>query len=313
LACGHGHLEVAKWLHSTFGLTAGDARERNNEALREACWGGHLVVAEWLRSTFGLTTDDARTYHNVALRCACRSGRLEVAKWLRRAFGLTAEDARVRDNEALRWACACGHLEVAKWLQSTFGLTADDARAQNNDALHLACSNGHLEVAEWLRSTFGLLYPPLGSRGMAPRYAGGSSIYYRSIYYRYRGLLVAPPRIQTKKYKVTTLFYPLIPACAGVIRRRGTKVFRPYWIAFSDPDKNPPRAEKINRGARRGLLSEDARTSRASRSPAGEGGSPGLPGAIQATASGQEAGRRGCAGVERTRRGARCLAHPAER
>ena len=37
------------------GLTAADARNNYNDALREACANGHLAVTEWLETTFGIT------------------------------------------------------------------------------------------------------------------------------------------------------------------------------------------------------------------------------------------------------------------
>jgi hypothetical protein len=166
-SCCNGHLEMAQWLTATFGLTAEDARSKDNEALRSACADSEedLEMAQWLTATFGLTAEDARSKDNEALRSTCPYGRLEVAKWLVATFGLTAEDARSKDNEALRHACLYGQLEAAKWLVATFGLTADDARSCDNDALRCACQRQHVEVAQWLTSTFGLTLKDGGGDG----------------------------------------------------------------------------------------------------------------------------------------------------
>ena len=124
--------------------------------LRSACERGRLAAAQWLVATFGLTADDARARDNWALRWSCEKGHLAVTQWLVETFGLTAADARADCNWAMCWSCANGHLLVAQWLVSTFGLTATDARADSNRALRWSCANGHLVVVQWLMATFGL-------------------------------------------------------------------------------------------------------------------------------------------------------------
>ncbi len=54
-------LDIIKYLHQEFGLTADDARVSNNFALREACSKGYLEIVEYLHEGFGLTADDARS------------------------------------------------------------------------------------------------------------------------------------------------------------------------------------------------------------------------------------------------------------
>ena len=52
ISCQYGHLRIAIWLHTTFRLTADDARAWNNYALRLAHQNGHLSVVQWLQKTF---------------------------------------------------------------------------------------------------------------------------------------------------------------------------------------------------------------------------------------------------------------------
>jgi len=44
----NGHTETAKWLATTFKLTAVDVRSRNNYALRYALTNDHTEVEEWI-------------------------------------------------------------------------------------------------------------------------------------------------------------------------------------------------------------------------------------------------------------------------
>ena len=189
-ACYDGHLDVCRWLADRFGLTAADARRRNNYALLCAAQNGHLAVCQWLVERFhlsaydmrkdhncalgfaaqfghlavcqwftqqySLTAGDARSVNNYALRYAAGNGHLEVCQWLVETFSLTASDARTDHNYALRWAAQDGHLEVCRWLTERFNLTAEDARADNNYALRHAAQDGHLEVCRWLTERFGI-------------------------------------------------------------------------------------------------------------------------------------------------------------
>jgi hypothetical protein len=47
-----GHLAIAKWLHETFQLTAGDVCRDNHFACRMAISRGHPAVAHWIMDTF---------------------------------------------------------------------------------------------------------------------------------------------------------------------------------------------------------------------------------------------------------------------
>jgi len=118
-----GHLEVLQWLHTTFQLTAKDARSNNNWAFRRAAEKGHLKVLQWLHTTYGLTAEDVRSNNNYAFRYAAKNGHLQVLEWLHTTYGLTAEDARSEDNFAFRSAAKNGHQHVLQWLYTTYGIT----------------------------------------------------------------------------------------------------------------------------------------------------------------------------------------------
>ena len=64
------------------GLNSQDARSRDNYALRWAARYGHLDVVKWLVSTFNLNADDVRSWNNWALRWAAERGHLDVVKYL---------------------------------------------------------------------------------------------------------------------------------------------------------------------------------------------------------------------------------------
>ena len=111
-------------------------------ALGEACYYGHLEVVKYLHTEFGLTADDARTLHDEALTYACENGHLEVVKYLHRGFKLTKQDAQYYNNEALKFACENGHANVVKYLATGFKLTKEDAI----DGYALDYAGDHIDV-----------------------------------------------------------------------------------------------------------------------------------------------------------------------
>lgn len=62
VACTNGHLQVARWLHSAFELTAEDARHQNDRVSREPNASGHSHVAQWLCAAFGLPPKASSCY-----------------------------------------------------------------------------------------------------------------------------------------------------------------------------------------------------------------------------------------------------------
>ena len=135
-------------------------RDSASAAFGYACGKGHLDVAKWLYTTFQLTVEDVRSANNFAFISACEYGQLDVAKWLYKTFPLTVDDVRWHNNYAFRWTCADGHLDMAQWLYSTFQLTAaNDTLSYVNDAFRSARVRGHQNVCDWLIATF-KMYPP---------------------------------------------------------------------------------------------------------------------------------------------------------
>jgi hypothetical protein len=58
-ACG-GHEQAARWLVAAFALKWKDVEKGVCRVMRTACEAGHLGVAEWLKSEFGLTAKNLR-------------------------------------------------------------------------------------------------------------------------------------------------------------------------------------------------------------------------------------------------------------
>lgn len=57
MACKNGHLEVAKWLHQTFKLTAEDTKTMSSFVTCMA-YCKHPEILEWLRQTFGFVVNN---------------------------------------------------------------------------------------------------------------------------------------------------------------------------------------------------------------------------------------------------------------
>ena len=69
-SCENGHLEVAKWLHASFKLTADDVKSDDFSAFVGSCSSGHLDAAMWVADTFAVTEGEARAHGSEALRNA---------------------------------------------------------------------------------------------------------------------------------------------------------------------------------------------------------------------------------------------------
>ena len=104
----------------------------NNYAFCCACEYGHLEVAKWLVDTFGLTINNVRSKDNFAFRLTCENGHLEVAKWLVDKFGLNIADVKSQNNYAFCSACENGHLNIMQFLIGSFELLEDDCTTSVN-------------------------------------------------------------------------------------------------------------------------------------------------------------------------------------
>lgn len=87
-SCGHGHLNVAKWLLK-ISLQSGYGRininENNERAFRWSCESGHIDVAKWLvkkSQKLGFTTINIRATGDYAFRYSGELGHFDVAKFL---------------------------------------------------------------------------------------------------------------------------------------------------------------------------------------------------------------------------------------
>ena len=85
VACGKGHLKVAKWLVDTFGLTITDVRSSDNDAFRRACYYGHLNILQFLIGRFQLSEDDYSQPVNLnwirLMKKGCGEGNKFMVSW----------------------------------------------------------------------------------------------------------------------------------------------------------------------------------------------------------------------------------------
>jgi hypothetical protein len=121
-----------------------DIQENRDELLRIACEHGHLDLAKYLhqrsRRPIEITYNDNELFQKVANR-----GHLPVGKWMRKTFAI---DLMLIEDSPFTWSCANGQLPFAKWLWSRHAQDYD--QHVRSEAFLLACRNDRLEVAEWL-------------------------------------------------------------------------------------------------------------------------------------------------------------------
>jgi hypothetical protein len=134
--------------------------------LAHCCATGDLVTAKWLTSYFGLTAKDARGRENFAFIETCGHGYLDAAKWLVEHFGLSSQDARSRGKAALWRSCIGGHLAVAEWLAARFNFTPEEVKCprftagarrsetREGSLLEATYNHGKIEAANWLAERF---------------------------------------------------------------------------------------------------------------------------------------------------------------
>lgn len=149
-ACGHGHLEVAKYLDELCALTWEEAWTEEGLAFRMAARDGHLGVLRWLLEEFALEGSFADRVADLALRAAIENGRDETADWLFLQFGVPKER---HANQMLTCALALGDLERAKRLAGG----CPGARPIGTRLPEILWSNtcsGRTDVLEWLSRSF---------------------------------------------------------------------------------------------------------------------------------------------------------------
>lgn len=74
MACRHGHLQLAQWLHDKYRYTSSEVH--TNYTLLGACVGNHLEVAQWLHRTFHVDKTQRRAILERDNNCPV------VAQWL---------------------------------------------------------------------------------------------------------------------------------------------------------------------------------------------------------------------------------------
>ncbi|KAH3705918.1 hypothetical protein Pelo_19534 [Pelomyxa schiedti] len=110
--CNEGHLDVAKWIITRFGVKEWELYQPFIAALE----GGHLGVAQWLAWRF-----DMRLASSVLYGCnlAVFSGNLEVMKWCDDVFPMTDPEAGYRG--LLKGDSTTEEkIEGCKWLSNKF-------------------------------------------------------------------------------------------------------------------------------------------------------------------------------------------------
>jgi len=80
VACCHGHLDVAQWLHSS-GASLNSTDSDGYAPLHFTCSHGHLDVAQWLHSA-GASLDATSREGQTPLHRACNQGQFATAQWL---------------------------------------------------------------------------------------------------------------------------------------------------------------------------------------------------------------------------------------
>jgi predicted 3-demethylubiquinone-9 3-methyltransferase (glyoxalase superfamily) len=81
-------------------------------------------MCQWLAETFGLTAEDARAKDNFAFHWAAKQGRLPVCQWIVDTFGVTGREL-YGANDLNRYFYVIHNAEVCGWLRERFGITLD--------------------------------------------------------------------------------------------------------------------------------------------------------------------------------------------
>lgn len=134
-ACKNGHLDILKYLVSIGAKIKGRCGKR---AVSAAAGGGHLEIVKYLHSI------NKQLHLNNVLRNACSNGHLNVAQY---AYSLGA-DIHCRDDNCIFLASSNGHLDVVHFLYSV----GADIHANNDAAFHGAIWHGRVEVIQFLHS-----------------------------------------------------------------------------------------------------------------------------------------------------------------
>lgn len=174
MACKEGRLDIVKWLHTRFKLTAEDAifhprRFFASDVLDIACKCGHMPVLHYLLHEFGALSsvkrDKARRC-NLVRMAAAQYQDLTITQYLCENLEISTEEIQngVFQNVLLQhhyhqnWRDSAA-ISIARFLMSTYHLTTEDARSNRNMLywiLESACSRDNLEFVRFLVEEVGL-------------------------------------------------------------------------------------------------------------------------------------------------------------
>nr|QBK93608.1 MAG: ankyrin repeat protein [Pithovirus LCPAC404] len=133
-ACVSGELEIAKWMHKRFNLTADVVRLRDNWCIKQACENNHIKLAKWLVDTFELTKGDISAGNNFAFWSACYADSIDTAKWLVEVLNLTRDDMNKCGKRVNPFGIACEYenVKIKQWLMQDFGFNDGDIGPLNS-------------------------------------------------------------------------------------------------------------------------------------------------------------------------------------
>ena len=98
---------------------------KDNYTFRHAVKGGHLDILKWLTSTFPFMYEEIHDWGSIVAHAAS-FGHLDVLKWLTTTFNLTTEHVRDQNDRAFLLATENGHIDVLQWMVETFHFDVKD-------------------------------------------------------------------------------------------------------------------------------------------------------------------------------------------
>jgi hypothetical protein len=85
--------------------TVNDARHTEELPLQTMCQLGDLTTARWLHTTFDLTADDSSQWKKFAGHSNFAYGHTEITRWIDAKFGITESDDENRELSAKKRRC----------------------------------------------------------------------------------------------------------------------------------------------------------------------------------------------------------------
>lgn len=125
-----GKLRVAKWLHTTHGLTAENVRY--STAMENSCAGFALHRVQFLHNVFGFTREDIERNN-------------EELQWMAGFYDRTGDDIRVICASPLNCATYSGRWHIVGWMCMTYRIDCPDSPARRlwNGAIQCSSKQAH--------------------------------------------------------------------------------------------------------------------------------------------------------------------------